>query len=257
MKQKQQAFTLIELLVVVAIIVILIAILLPSLKDARNQAKSTVCSSSLRQLGALTMMYAFENNNTLPSQNGPIVNNYYFYFTPMRLLLLQNRPPLKIMTCPTDLSTSRLFKAGHDNESTTGQYLGIGDTYAITNRTVANVRVSYGYNYYMAQGPSGGIYMTRLTGWRAPTTTVLYADSTYYTFAMYDSSPYQYNRIALSNDNGLYASSYGGTFVDIPALARHVGKNSIVFLDGHAELVSQRQTFNLTYANNRLGSHLE
>lgn len=52
------AFTLIELLVVVAIIATLIAILLPSLGQARKQARAVVCSSHLRQIAIGWVYYA-------------------------------------------------------------------------------------------------------------------------------------------------------------------------------------------------------
>ena len=56
------AFTLIELLVVVAIIALLVAILLPSLKRARDQAKATVCASGFKQTG-LALLYYIEDND--------------------------------------------------------------------------------------------------------------------------------------------------------------------------------------------------
>lgn len=63
----RKGFTLIELLVVVAIITALIAILLPSLGQAREQAKTTACASNLRQLGIASVAYSTENGgNILP-----------------------------------------------------------------------------------------------------------------------------------------------------------------------------------------------
>ncbi len=66
MRSHRRAFTLIELLVVVAIIAILVAILIPSLSNARQQAKSTVCMNNLRQLGANFMFYASDYNGFIP-----------------------------------------------------------------------------------------------------------------------------------------------------------------------------------------------
>jgi prepilin-type N-terminal cleavage/methylation domain-containing protein/prepilin-type processing-associated H-X9-DG protein len=53
-------FSLIELLVVVAIIALLLAILLPSLRKAKEQARSTTCKSNVRQLVLGMTMYLQE-----------------------------------------------------------------------------------------------------------------------------------------------------------------------------------------------------
>ncbi len=63
MRRPRPAFTLIELLVVVSIIALLLAILLPSLKNARNQAKGVLCLTHLRQLSHGWHMYADENSD--------------------------------------------------------------------------------------------------------------------------------------------------------------------------------------------------
>ncbi|MBP7936548.1 MAG: prepilin-type N-terminal cleavage/methylation domain-containing protein [Phycisphaerae bacterium] len=55
---RRRGFTLIEILVVVSIIALLIAVLLPSLSQARESGKRTVCLHNLRMLGVAWVVYA-------------------------------------------------------------------------------------------------------------------------------------------------------------------------------------------------------
>jgi prepilin-type N-terminal cleavage/methylation domain-containing protein/prepilin-type processing-associated H-X9-DG protein len=61
-----KGFTLIELLVVIAIIAILAAILFPVFAKARDKARQTVCSSNLKQIGMVAIMYTEDWDGYLP-----------------------------------------------------------------------------------------------------------------------------------------------------------------------------------------------
>jgi prepilin-type N-terminal cleavage/methylation domain-containing protein len=58
---RRGAFTLIEILVVVAIIALLVAILLPSLSQAREMSRRTICLHNTKMLGECWQIYQIEN----------------------------------------------------------------------------------------------------------------------------------------------------------------------------------------------------
>ncbi len=60
------AFTLIELLVVISIIAVLAALLLPALNKAKEQGRSALCKSNMRQLTLGILLYTDENDLWFP-----------------------------------------------------------------------------------------------------------------------------------------------------------------------------------------------
>jgi prepilin-type N-terminal cleavage/methylation domain-containing protein len=59
---REKGFTLVELLVVIAIIALLMSILMPALAKVRDQAKSVLCISNLKQMASAFAMYLEDND---------------------------------------------------------------------------------------------------------------------------------------------------------------------------------------------------
>lgn len=72
--ERRPAFTLVEILVVISIIALLLALLLPSLRSARDQAKRIVCGANVRAIGQGVWNYWTERNGRVPFIISPMTN---------------------------------------------------------------------------------------------------------------------------------------------------------------------------------------
>jgi prepilin-type processing-associated H-X9-DG protein/prepilin-type N-terminal cleavage/methylation domain-containing protein len=221
------AFTLVELLVVVSIIALLVAILLPSLRGARDQAKMTACLSNMRQMGVASAMYADDNQDFYPmtahgSQLGvwvrtlqPYVGNTLVY------------------RCPADRSTD--WYSAQDSPA---------------QQLLNDRRASFAINIYFSpelEPPLGAPDPTPLYGFirrgkvARPAATVHYAE-------LIDTEGFKSFADHIHADQWL-PNPLTGMATSKPeesvAEKRHRGKSNYTFADGHAETLVFKQTFEL------------
>ena len=107
--KKRRAFTLIELLVVISILTLLIAIILPSLRSARADAKRAACASNLHQVGVALQGYLSANRDRLPKASflpslgpGPLPGPEPVYIADVLARYLDAE--MEVFHCPSDVS---------------------------------------------------------------------------------------------------------------------------------------------------------
>ena len=69
LKSQKKGFTLIELLVVIAIIALLLSILMPALNAVKEQARTIVCASNLKQWNIIMGFFAADNGDQFPDNS--------------------------------------------------------------------------------------------------------------------------------------------------------------------------------------------
>jgi prepilin-type N-terminal cleavage/methylation domain-containing protein/prepilin-type processing-associated H-X9-DG protein len=220
--KKQNGFTLIELLVVVAIIAVLISMLLPALGQAREAAKSTVCSSNLRGIGGAMNKYAMENNDYFPlgfnvkfvMGSGTQWSGYWFKTLSSQFVSTQDQ---------TALSDSDAYRKFFFCPSEPNHHETLIDYAANTPRVVADPK-----------GWGGSLGNVRATSIQYPSKLVMVYDARDYSLVTpglitgawrADSSIFLFRGI------DAFKNLYGG-----PGLSpRHGTKSIFVFVDGHVE----------------------
>ena len=253
-----RAFTLVELLVVIGIIAALIAILLPSLNNARRQARTVKCLASMSQVGHAFFMYSAEYKGMWPvavheppgSVATPInVDRRWYdliaeYITSEKMESIQDLEKVR--------KNSVLW--GCTEWSRVDEYAAPGDRY----------RPGFGMNYYNTfvegrtdltrlayiSGATPGRYL-RQVQWTRPSQRALLADSNYHII----NTPAAMSRSAgmWSPYDPIVAGPAGSFYVDSsrhgrPGITKRESFDrktiNTLFCDGHAETLSIREAWN-------------
>jgi len=204
------SFTLIELLVVVAIIAVLVALLLPTLKAARDRARSIACLSNLRQVLTVNFMYANDHNGIVPPG----------FADPWK-----SAPPFDIypnagwmqFLCPTYWSSRDIWSCPAMREIDR-RNVGPGVTEVCILATC-----TYGHAYYSSWGQNR---FRTTSSFDDPVNTIFFSDSIYH-------YPEEVFESFLICAPGTYWTPDGRPRM-VPHL-RHLERGNIGFMDGHAE----------------------
>ncbi len=200
---KTRAFTLIELLVVIAIIALLMAILMPSLRAARDQAKRVHCVSNLKTLSLAWFMYKDENDDKLV---GGHTTSGHWVLAPSGDSVEQKKNAIR---------QGALFSYVHD---TIDVYrcpsdLRVKDPRQFAFRSFSIAGGANGENW------SGSVRATKYSDIKRPAGKYIFLE---------DIDPRGYN-------TGSWVMNFPASWVD-PLAMWHNERSTIGFADGHAEM---------------------
>lgn len=224
----RRAFTLIELLVVLAVTALLTGLLLPSLRQARGQARSVFCQGNLRQCALAALAYSAGHDGSFPMA----------YRTEFG--------PTGIRTHAWDFITTNEWVDGTLSLTyQPGVIWQYGDTTevqqcpAFAGSSNAGDEPYTGYNYntsYIGHGSGESIPEPARTGEvRSAGLTALFGDGQYVEGAN------KYMRAPWANPGDLgFVGRYAGT-----QGFRHNEQTNAAFCDGHVE--SRRECYTDTY----------
>lgn len=201
-------FTLIELLTVIAIIGILAAIIIPTVGQVRQTARSATCKSNLRQLGAAFLLFAADNKDRLPVSHNSSMGMkglWWYHIAPYAGLSLGESPdwPDLKRVCSMD---GPLHCPLTDPKDTANYPTDPFYSYKMTNLA-------------MAAGGPGATQGTPIRMFNNPSKLLLVADGRSYP---------QFN-------------TYDSTNIGMGLVYPHKNSLNALFLDGHVETATEQQ----------------
>ncbi|MCF7958748.1 MAG: type II secretion system GspH family protein [Phycisphaerae bacterium] len=242
---RKKAFTLIELLVVISIIALLVAILMPALNKAKEQARFSVCKSSLHQYGLAGNMYLMENDGNFPHPYNWLHTPYFvpapacawhdvrldYHLHPLKAGVLWPYLMTKeIHVCPTFHGIAKRYGTSHPNHNST---VPVVPQYSFCmNGYLGNGFYSKVAKESQVKRPASVFYFCEENIWLIPGVSVYSLNNNH---LIGRTSPY-----AASNYDACFA-----TFHNTVGNDRNSGNSNAVMLDGHVEVVYPKDTFKM------------
>jgi prepilin-type N-terminal cleavage/methylation domain-containing protein/prepilin-type processing-associated H-X9-DG protein len=160
--RRRNGFTLVELLVVIGIIALLISILLPALSRVREQGRSTVCKSNIRQIYYALLNYSNENRFKLPLPSN-IGETYAANPSKPCAFFMMPSPPSGVMDFDNGVLWPYVGPAGNIRPAILNCPSDLGPSRPVSNTTVGPRNFSYSFNDQLRGSPIyTGIKITQI-----------------------------------------------------------------------------------------------
>ncbi len=231
-----RAFTLIELIVVIAIVMLLLALLMPSLKQARDVGQIVACASNLRQLHVAWIGYAQSNFGALSTESRWVgqAGGYLAWTVQDNIesgqLFTHAGEQHDVYLCPT---FERVY-ACHEAFVQYTPACGYSINTIFTNRDLF-----------------GRPRIERLHQVRFPGELMVFSDENTWCVPAYSSHGLNDNAIVMGNyDNPTHLVDAIGSFHASPGGDLNDGKSNVVFVEGHVALHHISETKELTWPRN-------